>query len=125
MCANKDEDGFDDWVDNLYGFIHLINLTTLAPRTATLLHVLATSIAAQQADEAQDVDDDPDLDYNIIPRSTTAAQIDKCVQQVHDWLTFFDQPSDMPNREYKALIGTVGGVGILFLRMWIRARFGH
>jgi hypothetical protein len=28
------------------------------------------------------------------------------------------------NREYKALIGTVGGVGILFLRMWIRTRFG-
>ena len=103
MRANKDEDGFDDWVNNLYGFIHLINPTTPAPRTATLLHVLATSIAAQQADEAQDVDDDPDLDYNIIPRSTTAAQIDKCVEQVHDWLTFFDQPSDMPNREYKAL----------------------
>lgn len=29
------------------------------------------------------------------------------------------------NREYKALIGTVAGVGILFLRMWIRARLGH
>lgn len=28
------------------------------------------------------------------------------------------------NREYKAFIGAVGGVGILFLRMWIRTRFG-
>ena len=29
------------------------------------------------------------------------------------------------NREYQALIGTVAGVGILWLRMWVRARFGY
>jgi hypothetical protein len=29
------------------------------------------------------------------------------------------------NREYKALIGTIAGVGVLLLRMWIRRRFGY
>jgi Phospholipid methyltransferase len=29
------------------------------------------------------------------------------------------------NREYRALIGTIAGVGVLFLRMWIRRRFGY
>jgi protein-S-isoprenylcysteine O-methyltransferase Ste14 len=29
------------------------------------------------------------------------------------------------NREYKALIGTLAGLGILWLRMWIRARTGY
>lgn len=29
------------------------------------------------------------------------------------------------NREYKALVGTVAGLGVLFLRMWIRQRFGY
>ena len=29
------------------------------------------------------------------------------------------------NREYKALIGAIVGVGVLFLRMWIRLRFGY
>jgi hypothetical protein len=29
------------------------------------------------------------------------------------------------NREYKALIGTIAGVAVLFLRMWIRWHFGH
>jgi len=29
------------------------------------------------------------------------------------------------NREYRALIGAVGGVGVLFLRMWIRSQFGY
>ena len=29
------------------------------------------------------------------------------------------------NREYRALIGTIAGVGVLLLRMWIRRRFGY
>lgn len=29
------------------------------------------------------------------------------------------------NREYRALIGTIAGLGILWLRMWVRARLGY
>ncbi|HUJ33343.1 MAG TPA: isoprenylcysteine carboxylmethyltransferase family protein [Candidatus Acidoferrum sp.] len=29
------------------------------------------------------------------------------------------------NREYRALIGTVAGFGIVWLRMWIRAKYGY
>jgi protein-S-isoprenylcysteine O-methyltransferase Ste14 len=29
------------------------------------------------------------------------------------------------NREYQALIGVIAGLGIVWLRMWIRVRFGH
>ncbi len=29
------------------------------------------------------------------------------------------------NREYQALIGTIVGLGILWLRMWLRMRFGY
>ncbi len=29
------------------------------------------------------------------------------------------------NREYNALLGTLAGLGVMCLRMWIRARFGH
>jgi protein-S-isoprenylcysteine O-methyltransferase Ste14 len=29
------------------------------------------------------------------------------------------------NREYQALLGIIAGLGITWLRMWIRARFGH
>jgi len=29
------------------------------------------------------------------------------------------------NREYKALIGTIAGLGIVWLRMWLRGRFGY
>jgi hypothetical protein len=29
------------------------------------------------------------------------------------------------NREYQALIGTLAGLGVMWLRMWLRTRFGH
>jgi hypothetical protein len=29
------------------------------------------------------------------------------------------------NREYKALVGTIVGVGVVWLRMWLRGRFGY
>ena len=29
------------------------------------------------------------------------------------------------NREYQALLGTIGGLGIMWLRMWVRARWGY
>jgi hypothetical protein len=100
---NEDADGFEDWVDNLYGFVHLVNPTAPAPRTNALLRIFASTIAAQQPGEPQTSDAPPELDYNIIPCSAAAAQLDKRIEQVHDWLTFFDQPSDMHVRDYEAL----------------------
>jgi hypothetical protein len=29
------------------------------------------------------------------------------------------------NREYQALIGTLAGIGVLWVRMWVRSRFGY
>jgi len=37
----------------------------------------------------------------------------------------FSWPQYMRNREYQALIGTLAGLGAVWLRMWIRARYGY
>jgi protein-S-isoprenylcysteine O-methyltransferase Ste14 len=37
----------------------------------------------------------------------------------------FSSAQYMRNREYKALIGTAVGLGIMWLRMWLRARTGY
>ena len=39
--------------------------------------------------------------------------------------TAFSWPQYRRNREYQALLGTIGGLGIVWLRMWIRMRFGY
>lgn len=37
----------------------------------------------------------------------------------------FSWPQYRRNREYQALLGTIAGLGIVWLRMWIRMRFGY
>ena len=37
----------------------------------------------------------------------------------------FSWPQYRRNREYNALLGTLAGLGVMCLRMWIRARFGY
>ena len=37
----------------------------------------------------------------------------------------FSWPQYRRNREYQALIGTLAGIAILWLRMWLRTRFGY
>jgi Phospholipid methyltransferase len=51
--------------------------------------------------------------------SADAAAGGETAQQRFSWAQY------RRNREYQALIGTIAGVGVLFLRMWIRRRFGY
>jgi protein-S-isoprenylcysteine O-methyltransferase Ste14 len=37
----------------------------------------------------------------------------------------FSWPQYRRNREYQALLGTLAGIAIMVLRMWLRAHFGH
>ncbi len=37
----------------------------------------------------------------------------------------FSWPQYRRNREYQALLGAIAGIGLLFLRMWLRLRFGR
>jgi hypothetical protein len=70
------EDGFDDWIDNLYGFIHQVNSAT-TPAAVMILANLIEDVAAQ---------DDPDKDYSKVPRSDSARADDRKLVHVADWL---------------------------------------
>jgi protein-S-isoprenylcysteine O-methyltransferase Ste14 len=37
----------------------------------------------------------------------------------------FSWPQYKRNREYQALLGGIAGIGVVWLRMWIRARYGY
>ena len=86
-----DDDEFDDWVDNLYGFLHLINppprlvdadladpdreptgtVDVLFQQTAGTTAKLPTVTA---------------VEYSKVPRSPTAQKLDERVDQVKRWL---------------------------------------
>ena len=53
----------------------------------------------------------------FFPRITTAREV--ASRKAFSW------PQYRRNREYQALLGTILGLGVVCLRMWIRRRFGY
>jgi hypothetical protein len=39
--SNKEAEEFEDWIDNLYSFVHMINNPICAPKSEGLVHILS------------------------------------------------------------------------------------
>jgi hypothetical protein len=72
----QEDDGFDDWIDNLYGFVHQINSATAPAVVTTFAQIL----------ESNDPPSDQDEDYAQVPRSEGARADDEKLVRVTDWL---------------------------------------
>ena len=59
------------------------------------------------------------LFYPALLRTGAEASSDEAAQQKFSWGLF------RRNRESRAVVGTVAGLGLLCLRMWIRVRLGY
>src|ERR1700761_1356784 len=101
--GEEEAEEFEDWIDNLYGFAHMINAPIAAPRSERLVHVLAleaTHAYAHTVPDAQSYEPN----YDSIPRSAAAMQADVKLAMIHDWLTFLERPGDISDQDYAALI---------------------
>jgi hypothetical protein len=101
--SNDKAEEFEDWIDNLYSFAHMINNPIHALKSERLVHVLALK---QTLSHPYTVPD-PQIyepNYDIIPRSTTAMQADEKLAMIHDWLTFLERPNGLSDQDYAAVI---------------------
>ena len=116
IVTAEDKDGFNDWVDNLYGFMHLINHPVPTLRSDSLLGALIKDVQEMHSDSSKPKKVEPD--YNVIPRTMNTAHVDKHLEQVHDWLTFMEQPEDMSDKEYGDLMCYTTGFFIDDHNLW-------
>ena len=80
---------FEDWIDNLYSFVHMINIPVPAPCSERLIHVLALEPMFSHAYTTPDTQfSEPN--YNLILRSASWIQADEKLAMVHEWLTFLE-----------------------------------
>ena len=114
----EDKDGFNDWVNNLYGFMHLINHPMPALHSDILLGALVEDVQGADSDSSEPEKEKPN--YNIILRTMNAAHTDKHLEQVHNWLSFTEQPEDMSDREYGDLMRYMTGFFIDNHNLWRR-----
>jgi hypothetical protein len=115
------EDNFDNWIDCLHGFIHIINLPTellvhQPPITIYIAESNETSLAlANDIDDSSSVindiaDETPaqplnhDMEYLMVLRSDAAQKDDEHILKVCKWHDDLLQPPDLSDSQYDTFL---------------------
>ena len=100
---------FEDWIDKLHGFIHIINdVTSYRPRSSQVSTFVNSSSPALTEDSqnfsGEENESDPHFTsaetYDAVPRSDAAKADDKRIELVRKWHADLQRPSHMSNAEY-------------------------
>jgi hypothetical protein len=127
------EDDFEDWIDQVNGFMHFINtppphrlaICTSPPVTCFVATFDRARSEEQEDDieqndvgETDDKEDREPTPYNIIPRSKTAVAADEKIDKVAKWLETLERPQAMNDTEYKTFMRYCTEFFFLDGRLW-------
>ena len=125
----EEDDDFDDWVDNMYGFLHIVNPpfrlgdAPLLP-TSARANEEVTVLFQQTSGPTRRAVDVPVPDYDDIPRSRAAESFDERLEFVHRWLDTKTLPP-MTERARDALEKYARQFFVHDGRLWKVARDGQ
>ena len=110
----EEQDDFDDWVDQLNGFMHFVNVLpsqrlaiTAAPPMTCFIVTGDHDIQIDDDERRAEADDDnmrPATPYSIVPRSDAAVTADERMETVRRWLKTLQWPVAMMDTEYKSFM---------------------
>ena len=121
------DDDFDDWIDQVHGFLHMIlhikNRSGKQP--PAVIHILAGSII-EDNEEDFDRTTIPQLDtYNTVPRTERAQKADDHIRLVLKWHNALQRPADMTDAEYEAFLRYCTEFFVDSDRLWHKDRKGE
>ena len=90
------DDDFDDWIDDLYGFMHIINESPYLSRTQRPTAIFASEVTDIVVSDT----DDALSSYDDVPRLDSAKADDERLLQVRHWLDTLTRPSDMSDADF-------------------------
>ena len=106
----EDDDDFEDWVDRVNGFVHMLNpspsywFQTRSILTAPPVTCYITESTRDHTLPPAKVTEDLPLSYEDIPRSEKAITTDLKIRHVRHWLRMLDWPKDMDDEGYKTFM---------------------
>lgn len=119
------EDDFEDWIDQVNGFIHFINPLPTHIRSISATPPISCYITDDTQDEPQEQDDalkvppkDPPTPYSIVPRSETAKATDLKLVKVQHWLETLERPTALTDSEFKSFMRYCVEFFVLDGRLW-------
>lgn len=109
---NQLDDDFDDWIDNLYGFLHLINPSPYLSQTSkkTARRSVATFVhrVRPSTDDSVNVFSlsapDESLDYDGVPRGEKAIAEDERLGLVKGFLGDLQRPPMLNDKQYQTFV---------------------
>src|SRR5262249_32536065 len=101
LPANDDDD-FEDWVDRMHGFLHIINdiRPVYSPNNNALTTLIQSDLSAQRQNFIQDEPEGPCESYEDIPRSIQAQKEDDKIKAIFQWHSDLKRPSSLSDEQY-------------------------
>ncbi|THH15802.1 hypothetical protein EW146_g4737 [Bondarzewia mesenterica] len=115
-------DDFNDWIDNIYGFLHLINSPPTSSPT-TILPTYPNNIAIDA--DPQDTTPISTISYSDVPRSDNDHAADHHLEQVCDWHKSMERPSTLSDAEYTTFLRYCTKFFIAFDKLWCKDSHGR
>ena len=104
------EDDFDNWIDNINGFMHFINPHPSNSRTTTSTPIIATYTLDTVHEDSPELDsphlknNDTKTPYSVVPQSDLARTMDEKLGKVQHWLETLEWPDSMTDGEYRTFM---------------------
>ncbi len=109
--APEADDDFEDWIDQMNGFMHIINPTTPAASVQPPTLVFATSASIEPLPNSNNPDPASEtlsasssIPYSIIPRSEAAHNADERIIKVQQWHATLKRPENISDADYATFI---------------------
>ncbi|THH07696.1 hypothetical protein EW146_g9235 [Bondarzewia mesenterica] len=118
----KPFDDFDDWIDNVYGFLHLIN----SPSTSSLTAILSTYLNNIAIDaDPQNTMSIPTISYSDVSHFDNDHAANRRLDQVRDWHKSMKCPSTLSDAEYTTFLHYCTEFFITSDKLWCKDSHGY
>ena len=108
------DNDFDDWIDEMYGFLHIINFDTKRATARDRMAVLTSDVAETVNPE----ESNSSIAYEDVPQTASAKEADMRLEYVSDWLTDLTRPADLSDAEYATFMRYAMRFFVKSNRLW-------
>ena len=127
--APEPEDDFEDWIDNVNSFIHMINPLPRYKPTLTETPPITAYITEENREESPELEPNDTegntTSYDIVPRSEIASKADDRLLLVKRWLETLQRPEGLTDPEYKTFMRFCTEFFVNENRLWRKDPKGH
>jgi hypothetical protein len=117
----ESSEDFNDWIDNLYGFMHMINPVALSSYNERPIAIFVSEIA----DIRIPVTDDTPVPYNGVPRKLVTQLANDRLELVKKRLGDLVQPTDLSDADFATFIRYAMSFFVASDKLWCNDPQGH